>query len=78
MAPARGGRLVRLANLWRLPLKHLHSELEVPDLIHNAFCRAAADEDSFRVVGQAHHDQRVPGAQRRPLVWVLDLHRDKA
>ena len=78
MAPARGGRLVRLANLRRLPLKHLHPELEVPDLIHNPLRRAAANDDGFRVVGQAHHDQRVPGAQRRSLVRVLDLRGGEA
>jgi hypothetical protein len=78
VAPARGGRLVRLANLRRLPLKHLHPELEVPDLIHNPLRRAAANDDGFRVVGQAHHDQRVPGAQRRSLVRVLDLRGGEA
>ena len=78
MAPARGGRLVRLANLRRLPLEHLHPELEVPDLIDDSLRRAAANDDSFRIVGQAHHDQRVPSAQRWPLVRVLDLRGGKA
>lgn len=73
MAPAGGGRLVRLANLWRLPFQHLHAELEVPHLIRYPFRRAAADDDRFRVVREAHHDQRVPGAQRRARARVLDL-----